>query len=164
MIELLENEQIKADLHHGETTRAVESELHANTIVFTDKRLILVKKHMGVFYQKNLFIKDILKLVHKQYYDPFDFVIGFIGLVIGMVLLIAGASAGTRLGGGFALAGLVFFLLAVGFFIYARKNTIKIFTCGEVFTFKLGKSLTLKEINVFIEHVQNKLAKLDEIV
>jgi hypothetical protein len=149
VINLLENEEPLADLRRGAIQRLTADILSLKTIVLTNKRLILIKKRVGSFDKKYIFLKDVQSLESIRKFN-----IPLLVLAIFLALVALGTLSSTPVLGYLLSAGVVFCAINV------KKNIFRISTMTENLDFLLKLNFSTDLADRFIDRCQIEIDKL----
>jgi hypothetical protein len=153
MINLLEGEEVIADLRQGSVQRLSDDLFLKKTIILTNKRLILVRKKFGAFEKQYIFLKDVSSLISIRKYN-LQILLGIIILVTLSVLSINGGNI--SVGSLFAVVALTSVIALWDHKIVVSTGTMNIF-------YTLEKRFDTKLADHFIEICQVEINKYKNV-
>jgi hypothetical protein len=155
MIELLEGEQIVADLRKGVMQRMTEDVFLKSTLLLTNKRLVLVKKKLGAFSKQYIFLKDIQGLSSQRAFNLWLVIPAILVLALGVTHLIVGHNERDlqKVAAVELIVAAILAFLSVGY-------RIRISTTSDNVFFRLERGFGMERADKFIGAVQVQADRL----
>ncbi|MBE0659585.1 MAG: hypothetical protein IH602_17970 [Bryobacteraceae bacterium] len=158
MIQLLEGEEILADLRRGLLQRLSTDMLELETIILTSKRLVFVRKKMGSFTKLTIFLREVQGCGSYQHFSvALALLSGFCGILALLFFANSGGSTGPL------IMGFVFLACAVSVLPFLQTNAVRVSTPSNSIVFRLSHGLETKKIEEFLDLVQRQVAQLKQI-
>ena len=154
MIQLLENEELRADLRQGAIQRLSNDMSLLRNIILTNQRLIIVGKRFGSLDRRTLFLKDVQGLASSHELNIGALVVTFIFGFATMCCITMIAKEPV------AYTGIItFFAAAIWIGTYLYRTTIHISTFTEDFLFGLEPKWDTKAVDRFVDLAAVEIAE-----
>jgi hypothetical protein len=154
VIQLLENEELRADLRQGAIQKLTNDMSLLRNIILTNQRLIIVGKRFGSLDRRTLFLKDVQGLASSHELNIGALVVTFIFGFATMCCITMIAKDPV------AYTGIITFV-AAGIWIgsYLFRTTIHVSTFAEDFIFRLEHKWNTKAVDRFVDLATAEIAE-----
>ena len=156
MIQLLEKEEVRADLRRGLIQRLTNDLWQLRTIILTNQRLALIVKRLGSFEKQYIFLKDVQGIASSR-----SLSIGaLLALCVTVPLAVVGIWAQTQssFGAERVVISLAATIASIVLLLNLKSNVIRISTMTEDISFRLDKKLGTDSADRFVELAQKEIA------
>jgi len=159
MLQLLEKEEVIADLRRGLIQRITDDILGLKTVILTNKRLILINKKMGSFQKKYIFLKDVQSIESLRSFNIAALIASIISFIVLISMLSSSSPSSTP--ESVIKTGIEFVCLLFGVVLIfsLRTNVFRISTTTEDIDFILTRSISTTRLEPFIELAQIEINK-----
>lgn len=154
---LFEGERILTALKKTKAKSGKDSAPPSPNAVLTDRRIILLDQCGRTPRERSMPLKAARSLTVHRDADPIRLVIGFVSAVVGMVFLVS--AAGNGFNPGFAILGVLSFILAFGLLTTAGRAVFELKGTHETMCFALPKSLRSRRVEAFRALVQREIER-----
>lgn len=158
--QLLDQEEVLADLRRGTLQKLTSDIFLKKIVVLTNKRLVLVNNRLGSFSKQYIFLKDVQGLSSQRFLNLWALIpaaaFGVVSILqLAGVFDVSPRSVGDRLPA-VALWGVICGILA----LFVKANRVRISTMTDNIFFNLERGFDTGRADGFVDLVQVEMDRL----